>query len=262
MQGAPVFGSQRHHGRTPHGGKDPDGLFQGSLGQVHQEVFLAAAHVLGLDPEQEVINQGLFFLAEARAGNQDGFGLEDGLHFLQAVGDQGAAGRDDVEDGIGDSHGRGDFHRSGDFLDDGVDLGVLEELPEDVRVGGGDAAAGEPLRSLVGLSLGDGEAQTAAAEAQPAKDIDLGSLFFHLVESHDAEGGRPAGDDPGNVVVPEIEGLDGEGLGTGKEFPLGRIDFDADVLEEGQALFVEPPLGLDGDPEHGLILFVVRFILK
>ena len=37
-------------------------------------------------------------------------------------------------------------------------------------------------------------------------------------------------------------------------------DFDADALEEGEALFVEPALGLDGDSEHVYLLFL--FFLK
>ena len=61
----------------------------------------------------------------------------------------------------------------------------------------------------------------------------------------------------GNVVVPEVEGFDGEGLRFGQQLPLGGVDFDADALEQGEALFVEPALGLDGDSEHVYLFFVL-----
>ena len=35
------------------------------------------------------------------------------------------------------------------------------------------------------------------------------------------------------------------------------VDFDADRLEEGEALFVEPALGLDRDSEHVYLFFVL-----
>ena len=115
---------------------------------------------------------------------------------------------------------------------------------------GSDALTFEPLDSLIVLALGDGEAQAAGAETEPGDDGHVSAPLLDLIEADDAEGGRSARHDLGNVVVTEIEGFDGEGLRLGEQLPLGSVDLDADALEEGEALFVEPPLGLDGDANH------------
>ena len=253
MQGAPVGGGQRHHGGAPHGRQDLDGLVQGCPRDVHQHVFLAAADGFRVDAEEEVVDNRLILSRQRLVRNEYGLGLEDRFHLAETVRDQGAAGGDDVKDGIGDAHGRTDFHRTGDDLDLGVDPSVDQILAEDVRVGGGDAAAGEPLDAVVVLALGDGEAEPAGAEAEPCDDGDIGSALFDLVQAHDAQRGGSALDDMGNVVVAEVQGFDGEGLRFGKQLPLGSVDLDADALEEGEALFVEPAFGLDGDSKHSYL---------
>ena len=57
-----------------------------------------------------------------RVGDEDGLRFEYGFHFAQSVGEQGAAGGDNVENRIGKAQGRCDFNGAADVVQFGVDV--------------------------------------------------------------------------------------------------------------------------------------------
>ena len=245
MHRAPALQGQRHHGRAPHRRKDPDGLLDGRLGQVHQQVLLVLAEEVGVDAEEHLVQERLRFGGKVWAGDQDRLAAEDGLDLLQAVLDQGPAGGDDVEDGVGDA-GRGrDLHRSGDDLHARLHAFPVEEALQDAGVGGRDPPAGEARGALIDFPFGNGEAEAAAAEAEFADHGDAGGFLFHLIEAYDAEGGHPRRDDAGDVVVAQIEDFGREIPGPRKELAPAFVDPDADFREQPEAFFVQSSLGLD-----------------
>ena len=178
--------------------------------------------------------------------NQHRLGEKDLLDLSQSVGNQRPAGGDDVEDGVGDVGCRGDFHRTGDHLDAGLDALLLQPALQDAGVGGGDALALEPLRTVIVHGLGDGQGDAAAAEAEFLLDLDVEAALLDLVQAHDAQSGGAAGHDLRNVVVAHIEDFQGEVRGLGQEFPARIVDVDPDLAQQGGALLVEAALGLDG----------------
>ena len=121
--------------------------------------------------------------------DEDGFRVENLLYLCKAVGNEGAAGGDDVKDGIGNACCGGYFHRSGDDLDLCVNALFLEPVAQDAGVGGGDALAAEPVRTVVNGALGNGQGEAAGAEAQALHKLHGETAFHYFVQSHDTQGG-------------------------------------------------------------------------
>ena len=101
------------------------------------------------------------------------------------------------------------------------------------------------LHSRILVALGHGERDAAAAEAQLRHHFDVETALGHLVQAHYSQLRRSVGHHLRDVVVAQIEHLDGEIRRFGQEFAFGVVHLDTYFTQQCNALFVEPAFGLN-----------------
>ena len=110
-----------------------------------------------------------------RVGDEDRLGREDVADLAQAVHHERRAGRHEIDDRLGEAEPRRDLDGARDRDDVDGDAALVEEPAGGVRVGGGDAQAGEVVDGLVGRVGRDRGREPAAAVAELADARQLGA---------------------------------------------------------------------------------------
>jgi len=136
-----------------------------------------------------------------------------------------------------------------------------EEARENRRVRGGYPLAVEVFQSGIGFGLGDGQRDTAFAETELVRQCDIEIFLLDFVEADDSQVGYAHGDRLRNVIVAQVEHLDREVLAFGQQLALAVLDGNSCLFEQGDALFVEPAFGLNGDSDHIAIDFYGFFFV-
>ncbi len=152
-----------------------------------------------------------------RVGNEDGLRSEDFADRPKAVHDQGRTRCHQVDDRLGQPEARRDLDGAGDRDDVNRDPAFLEEPTRCIRVGGGDAQAGEvlePARRGVGR---DGGRQPAAAVAELPDARQLRAGLHQQVDAGDAQVGHTVADELDDVVRPDEQDVEIQVLDAGDE---------------------------------------------
>ena len=93
------------------------------------------------------------------------------------------------------------------------------------------------------------------------RQCDIEIFLLDFVEADDSQVGYAHGDGLRNVVVAQVEHLDREVLAFGQQLALAVLDGNSCLFEQGDALFVEPAFGLNGDSDHIAIDFYGFFFV-
>jgi hypothetical protein len=166
-------------------------------------------------------------------------------------------GLDHVADGVGDAEPAGGLHRAVQLDHRGGDALLVEEAPQQHRVGRGDPLAGQLVDALDAGLHRAGEAERGAAEAQRhdlhrcrALSDGRRGLEEH-VPPGDADVQGAGGDVDGDVAGPQVEELgvavrvvDGEVLGAAA-LPVPALG------EHGGRGLAQDALVGHGDAQHG-----------
>ena len=118
-----------------------------------------------------------------RVGDEDRLRGEDVADLAQAVHHERRAGRDEVDDPLGQAEPRRDLDGARDRDDLDRDAALREEAAGGVRVGGRDAQAGEVLDGLVRRVVRDRGREPAAAVAERADARQLGAGLAQEVDA-------------------------------------------------------------------------------
>ena len=93
------------------------------------------------------------------------------------------------------------------------------------------------------------------------RQCDIEIFLLDFVEADDSQVGYAHGDGLRNVIVAQVEHLDREVLAFGQQLALAVLDGNSCLFEQGDALFVEPAFGLNGDSDHIAIDFYGFFFV-
>ena len=204
------FVGQGDDGGTLQAWQHVDDFLQTGLRGVHAYIFLVFGILYGLEAEEHLLQYQALLLAELPVADEQGLAPHHYLHLAQVVAYQCGAAADDVEDAVGESDARTDFHRPRDDVNFCLDAVLVEEVAEYGRIARGNLLAIEPLYALIVDFLGDGQRQTALREAQARDNLGILAALHKFVLAHHADVGHTAGYALRNVVVAEIEHLQGE----------------------------------------------------
>ena len=187
---------------------------------------------------------------------EHGLRFEYALHLLQAVRYERSARRNDIEYRVGNTSRRSYLDRAGYNLQLGIDTLLLEIAAQDRGVRRSDTLATEILHARIFVTLGYCERYAAAAETQTCDYLDIKAALGHLVQSDDTERGRAVGYDLRDIVIAQVEHLDGEIRRLRQELALGLVDIYADLAQQSDALLIEPALVLNSNSQHNIYFFV------
>ena len=182
------------------------------------------------------------------AGDEHRFRLEQHAERAQAVRAQRVAGRDEVDDRVGEPEPRRDLDRAGDVDERHVDG---QQLARQARIDGCDGRAAELLEPVTGDSSG-----TAASSRHEPKPSGSSSLHVGAALAHEVDAGDAAVDDAvlhvlGHVGGAHEQDLDRRVAARERERALaGLLGAEAGVLEQVERRFAQPALDRDGDPQE------------
>ena len=126
---------------------------------------------------------------------------------------------------------------------------ALEEAAGGVRVGRGDAEAGEVLDRLVGRVVRDGGGQPAAAVAELADPGQLGAGLGQEVDAGDPEVGDAVADELDDVVGADEQDVEVVVLDARDEAAVVLLEDEAGIVEQPQGRLDQPALVRDGEAE-------------
>ena len=174
-----------------------------------------------------------------------GLAGEDVADLAQAVHDERGAGRDEVDDGLGQAEPRRDLDRPGDRDDVHGDALVREEPAGRVRVGRRDPQAGEVLDRPVRAVGRDGGGEPATAVAEVADAGEFGPGLAQQVDAGDAQVGDAVADEFDDVVRPDEQDVEVEVLDARDQASIVLLEDEARIVEQPQRRFDEPALVRD-----------------
>ena len=90
-------------------------------------------------------------------------------------------------------------------MDIGIDIVLLHEVAQDVRVRSGNLPAIKPLQSWIINLLRDGKAQTALAETQSVDDLGILATLHELVLTYDTDVGYTRGYTLWDIVIAKVK---------------------------------------------------------
>ena len=216
---------------------------------VHQQVFLAARRD---DRAEHRIDRSQFrgtFAMRCRVRDEDRLGAQDVADRAEAVHHHRGAGRDKVDDGLGEPETRGDLDRAGDRDHIDRDRTRLEEPTRRVRMGGRNPQAGQVLDSLVGRIVRDRGREAALAVAEVADARQLRARLGQQVDAGDAEVRHAVAHELDDVVRAHEEYVEVVVLDARDEAAVVLVEHEARVVEEPKGRFDQPSLVRDGQPE-------------
>ena len=171
-----------------------------------------------------------------------GLGVEDVADLAQAVHHQRRAGRDEIDDALSQAEPRRDLDRARDRDDLDRDAPTLEEAARRVRVGGGDAEAGQVLDGLVGRVVRDGGGEPAAAVAERPDLGQLGAGLAQQVDAGDPEVRDAVTDELDDVVRANEQDVELVVLDEGDEAPVVLLEDEAGIVQQAQRRIDEAAL--------------------
>ena len=214
---------------------------------VHHQVLAAAR---GDDGAQHRVDGGQVRGAVAVGGrvrDEDRFRREDVADLAQAVHHEGRAGRDEIDDGLGETEPWRDLDGARDRDDLDGDPALLEEPAGRVRVGGRHAKAGQVIDGLVGRVVRDGGGEPAAAVAERPDPGKLRAGLTQEVLAGDPEVGDAVSDELDDVVRPDEQDVELVVLDERDEAPIVFLEDEAGVVQQAQRGFDQPTLVRDGE---------------
>ena len=117
---------------------------------------------------------------------------------------------DNIKDTICQTDTRANLHRTSDDVNVGIDIVLLHELAQDVRIRGSNLLAIKPLQSWIINLLRDGKTQAALAETQSVDNLCVFTTLNKLIFTHNTDVGNARGYALRNIVIAEIEHLQRE----------------------------------------------------
>jgi hypothetical protein len=182
--------------------------------------------------------------------DEDGLRGEQRPERAQAVGPEGVAARDEIDDGVREAEPRRNLDRAGHVDELGSDPALDEQLARKTRKDRGNPEPGELVERRRRRFLRHRRFERAAAEAEPQQLRDLRTALPDEIRPGDA-----AVDDTVLNVLRNVRGTDEEDLDrrvpTGeRERPLPRfLGTESSVLEQRHRRLAEASLRRDGDPQ-------------
>ena len=127
---------------------------------------------------------------------------------------------------------------------------LLHETTQDGRIACGYLLAFEPLEPCVTASLGHSQREATLAEAQSAHHLGVLGTLLKLVLSHYAQVGHAARHALRDVVVAQVEHLNGEVTALHQQGALAAAHFDAGLGKQGHRVLEESTLRLYCNSQH------------
>ena len=210
MYRAPFLVGQRDDGRTLQARQHLDNLLQFGLRCIHTHIFLVLCLTDSLEAEEHVSQNLTLLLTQILVTDEQGLALHHHFHLAQVVAYQGRAAANDIKDTVGQTDTRTDLHATGNHMDVGIDSLLIQESAEDKGVGGSNLLTVEPLQSWILDALGDGQTQTALAEAQTLDDFSILVAFHELIFAYHTDIGHATGHTLRNIIITQVQYFEGE----------------------------------------------------
>ena len=109
------------------------------------------------------------------------------------------------------------------------------------------------MYAIVLLTLGYGQRYAAATEAQLLDHLNIATTLGNLIQTYNTQRSRTIGHHLRNIVIAQVEYLDGEVGCLREELTLGSIDINTYLVEQIDALLIETSLGLNSNSQHILL---------
>ena len=224
-------------------------LGQAGRGRVHHHVLPAARGDHSADHRVDRVQVGAAIAVGRRAGDEDGFRLEDVADLAQAVHDEGGAGRDEVDDRFGQTEAWRDLDGARDRDDLDRDALSFEEPTGGVGVGRCHSQAAQVLDRSIWRVVGDGSGQAAATVPELADPRQLRAGLRQEVDAGDPEVGNPVADELDDVVGSDEQDVELMVLDARHEAAVVLVEYEPGIVEEPKGRFDHPSLVRDGEAE-------------
>ena len=248
----PLVG-QLEHRRRAHAREHVANRGQRLGRRVHHHVAPASCRDDAGEHQLEPLDEVVLLLDRAAAADQDRLGGEQRADQPQAVGARGRAGRDEIDDRVGEPEARRRLDRAGDGDELGRDAALVEQHlrrdgirrrdPEAVEIGD---------RGLRGI-VRDRSLQRAAREPELGERDDVGIRLDDEVRPRHAEVDDAVLDVLGNVARAHEQEVDGSVGARHHERALGRLEREPGIGAQPQRRLGHPALGRDGQREAAVL---------
>ena len=182
-------------------------------------------------------------------GDQDRLGCEDIADLAEAVHRERGAGRNEVDDPLGEAEPWRDLDGARDRDDLDIDAAIGEEPTRRVRMSGRDAQAGEVVDGGQLRVVRDCRGETAAAVAEGPDLRQVGAGLAQEVEPGDPEVCDAVADELDDIVGPDEQDVELVVLDEGDKAPVVLLEHEARVMEQAQGRFDHPALVRDGESQ-------------
>ena len=234
----------RRRSRGPAGA--PASSASRARGRVHHQVLAARG---GEDCAASIVSIGGELVALApvarRVRDEHGLGGEDVADRPEAVHRERRAGRDEVDDGLGEAEPRRHLDRAGDRDDVDRDAALGEEAAASSAGGPSRPAGRRGPRRPGRASRRDRDREPAAAVAERPDDGSSAPVSRQEIEAGDAEIRDAVADELDDVVGPDEEDVEVEVLDPRDEAPVVLLEDQAGIVEERERRLDEAALVRD-----------------
>ena len=205
MDRAPVVVGQRNDGRTLDAGQYACNLFDTVFRSIQHHVFLVLGRTHGLEAEQHLIENPVFFFIHIPITNEHGFAFHNNFHLPKVVADEGRTAAHDVKNAIGQTDSRTDFNRARNYMNISLYSSFEHEVAKYVGIGSRNFPPIKPIEPGVVDFFRNGQTEPASAETETGNDLSVFVALHELIFSYDPNVGYTVGHTLWDIIVTQIE---------------------------------------------------------